>query len=104
MNYSTEEIKDLLLDEDYPASNDLMLNSVINQIKNLTPEAKDAFEKWCDSRVLPSFDIEGITPEFLKSNHHCTDIGIILAFDGLIRHPKDAYLLKKPVISHLRKQ
>lgn len=101
MNYTSEELKELLLDEDYPASNDYMLNSVINQIKNLTPKAKKAFDEWCDSRTLPSFNIDGVTPEFLRNNHQCTDIAIILAYDGLIRNPKDAYLLKKPVIRRM---
>lgn len=101
MNYTTEEIRELLLEEDYPASNEYMLKSVIYQIQNLTPEAKKAFDEWCNSRALPSFDIEGITPEFLRNNHQCTDIAIILAYDGLIRHPHDAYLLKKPIMRHV---
>ena len=49
-------------------------------------------------RELPKFNIEGITVEYLKGYHGCTDIAIILAYNGLIRNPKSAYLLKRPVI------
>lgn len=100
MNYTAEEIQNILLDNDYPASNKQLLESVIRQIQKLTPEAKDAFEIWCDTRNLPSFDIDGVTVDFLKTHHRMTDIAVILAYDGLIRNPRSAYLLKKPVIMH----
>lgn len=100
MNYTTEEIKNILLDNDYPASNKLLLDSVIRQIQELTPEAEEAFDIWCDTRNLPSFNIDGVTVDFLKMYHKMTDIAIILAYDGLIRNPKSVYLLKKPVIMH----
>lgn len=98
MNYTYEELKELLLENDYPASNDKLLDSVIKQLQNLTQEGKAAFENWCDTRNLPSFDIEGINVDYLKTYHHSTDIAVILAYDGLIRNPKNAYILKKPVI------
>lgn len=100
MNYTSEELKNLLLEEDYPASNELLLKSVISQLQHLTPEGRAAFEYWCDTRNLPVFDIEGITAEFMKANHHANDIAVILAYDGLVRNPKNAYLLKKPVMRH----
>ena len=101
MNYTTEEIKEILLDNDYPASNKKLLESVITQLQNLTPEGKVAFEHWCEMRDLPLFEIEGITADYLKTYHHANDIAIILAYDGLIRNPKSAYLLKKPVIKQI---
>ena len=101
MKYTSEELKNILLENDYPASNKKLLDSVIVQIQNLTPEGKAAFETWCDTRILPSFDIDGITIEYMKTYHHANDIAIILAYDGLIRNPKSAYLLKKPVIQYI---
>ena len=61
MNYTFEELKERLLDNDYPASSKKLLESVIKQLQNLTPEGKAAFEHWCDTRNLPVFDIEGVT-------------------------------------------
>lgn len=98
MDYTFESLKDLLLENDYPASDEKLLQSVIKQLQNLTPEGKAAFEHWCDTRILPTFDIEGITANYLKAYYHSTDIGILLAYDGIVRNPKRAYLLKKPVI------
>ena len=101
MNYTSEQLKEMLLENDYPASNHDMLECVVRQLQNLTEEGKAAFEHWCETRVLPVFDIEGITAEYLQKYHHATDIAVILAYDGLTRHPKSAYLLKKPVIMHV---
>lgn len=101
MNYTIEELKEILLENDYPASNKKLLDSVIKQLQNLTSEGKVAFEKWCDTRTLPSFDIEGVTVDYMKTYHQANDIAVILAYDGLIRNPKSAYLLKKTVIKHI---
>ena len=101
MNYTIEELKEILLENDYLASNKKLLDSVIKQLQNLTPEGKVAFENWCDTRTLPSFDIEGVTVDYMKTYHQANDIAVILAYDGLIRNPKSAYLLKKPVIKHI---
>ena len=81
MNYTIEELKEILLENDYPASNKKLLDSVIKQLQNLTPEGKVAFEKWCDTRTLPSFDIEGVTVDYMKTYHQANDIAVILAYD-----------------------
>ena len=101
MDYTSENLRELLLDNDYPASDKSMLESVVRQLQNLTPEGKVAFEHWCDTRSVPSFDINGINPDYLRRFHHSTDIGIILVYDGLLRDPKKAELLKKPVIRYI---
>lgn len=101
MKYTSEELKELLLENDYPASNKKLLESVIQQLQSLTPEGKVAFENWYDTRKLPIFDIEGVSVDYLKTYHHANDIAVILAYDGLIKDPKRAYLLKKPVIKHV---
>ena len=101
MNYTFEELKEILLDNDYPASNKKLLESVIKQLQDLTPEGKAAFEHWCNTRNLPKFNIEGVTADYMKTYHHANDIAVILAFDGLIKNPKNAYLLKRPVIKQV---
>lgn len=101
MDYSNDNLRELLLDNDYPAAAKGMIESVVKQLQDLTPEGKKAFEHWHDTRIVPEFDINGITPAFLREHHHSTDIGIILAYDGLIRNPERSRLLKRPVIAHI---
>jgi len=101
MDYTSENLKEILLENDYPASNKGMLDNVISQLQNLTEEGKRAFEHWYDTRNLPSFNVDGVTADYLRMYHHATDIAVILAYDGLVRNPKSAYLLKKPVIKHV---
>lgn len=101
MNYTPEKLQEILLDNDYPASNKQLLENVIDQLQHLTPEGMEAFVHWCDTRNLPSFNIEGITADYMKTYHHANDIAVILAYDGLIRNPKSAYLLKTPVIKRI---
>ena len=101
MNYTHEYLMELLLENDYPTSSKKMLESVINQLQHLTPEGKRVFEHWCNTRILSKFDINGVTAEYLQRYHHATDIAVILAYDGLVRNPKSAYFLKKPVIRHI---
>ena len=98
MKYTEKELKEILLENDYPLSNKRMVESVVKQLQNLTPDAEIAFEHWLETRELPVFDIEGITSDYLKVYHHSTDIGVILAYNGLLQNPKSAYLLKKPII------
>lgn len=101
MNYTSEDLKEILLENDYPASNKKMLEHVVSQLLNLTEDGEKAFKHWCDTRNLPTFNVDGVTAEYLKTYHHATDIAVILAYDGLVRNPKSAYLLKKPVIKHI---
>ena len=97
MKYNSEEIKERLLEEDYP-NNPVILESVTRQILALRYEGEKAFENWFETRSIPSFDIEGVTPSFLRKYHSMKDVGIILAYARLIEEPKAAFLLKKPVI------
>lgn len=102
MEYTDEKIKEILRENDYPMSNKALIESVTKQLQNMLPEAKAAFEHWLDTRALPEFDIEGVTVDYMKTYHHATDIGVILAYDGLLRNPKSAYLLKRPVIKRVK--
>ena len=90
-----------LLDEcDYPR-NEQLRKSVIAQLQNLTEESSKLFAQWKKNRKIApnAFEIEGITPVYLKTVRKMEDIAIILAYDGLIREPKkSAVLLREPVI------
>ena len=100
MKLTIEEIKDLLLELDYPNQPQL-LESVSRQLLSLTGESKSAFIKWYESRGLPDVEIEGITPAFLRKYHSMTDVAIILADARHLKEPKAAEKKqKKPIIKH----
>lgn len=100
MELTKEQIKELLLELDYPNQPQL-LESVARQLLSLTGEGKAAFIEWYTSRKLPDFDIEGITPAYLRKFHSMTDVAIILAYARLLKEPKAAaFILKKPIIKH----
>lgn len=93
-------LNDLLDDCDYPRDEKLR-KSVITQLRNLQENSLNLFNQWKKThKIAPdAFDIEGITPLFLKTKRRMEDIAIILAYDGLLREPrKSAALLKEPVI------
>lgn len=90
-----------LLEEcDYPM-NQTIRDSVIKQLQNLQPESAELFNQWVKTRKIDAqaFNIEGITPAYLRETRNMVDIAIILAYDGLLREPKkSAALLKMPVV------
>ena len=101
MEYNSSDIKERLLEEDYP-NNPQLLECVTRQILALKGEGKAAFENWFKTREIPDFNIEGITPSFLRKYHSMKDVAIILAYAHLKDEPKAAFILKKPVIKHFQ--
>ena len=99
MKYNSSEIKERLLEEDYP-NNLQLLESVTRQIQALEGEGEAAFENWFETRKVPDFEIEGITPAFLRKYHSMNDVAIMLVYARLLDTPKAAFILKKPVIKH----
>lgn len=99
MKYNSSEIKERLLEEDYP-NNSQLLESVTRQILALKGEGAAAFENWFETREIPNFDIEGITPSFLRKYHSMKDVAILLVYAHLLNEPKAAFTFKRPVIKH----
>lgn len=99
MKYSKEEIKDRLLEEDYP-QNEALLNSIMNQLGALEGEDEKIFIDWFESNHVPNFEIDGITPAYLRKYHGMKDVAIVLSYIRLLKEPKAALLLKKPWIKH----
>jgi len=96
--YTNEEIKARLVEDDYP-NNDLVLGGVIAKVRNLGPEAKTMFDNWYTaSAPIPKFDIEAVTPDYLRERYNMKDAAIILAYDWLTKSPKEASrLIKKGI-------
>ena len=99
MKYNSSEIKERLLEEEYP-NNPQLIESVTRQILALKGKGETAFENWFETREVPEFEIEGITPSFLRKYHSMNDVAILLVYARLMDMPKAAFILKKPVIKH----
>jgi hypothetical protein len=96
--YTNEELKKRLLEDDYP-NNEKLLSGVIEKINNFGNEAQSMFDDWYSKTLSPNFDINGITPAFLRKNHSMKDPGIIIAYDWLLKKPEEAvHLLKKGIM------
>lgn len=99
MKYTEKEIKERLLEEDYP-NNPVLLESVTSQILSLTDEGEEKFIEWFETKKLFPFNINGITPDFLRKYHAMKDVAIILCYARLKKDPNLATLLKRPVIKN----
>ena len=99
--YTDEELKNFLLEYADCPKDERLINHLIKRIKSLGEEAGVLFENWYENRIVPEFNCNGISSDFLRKTRKMENIGIILAYDWLIREPeKAAFLLKKPVIIH----
>jgi len=98
ITYTDKEIEERLYEADY-SHNPAIISSVTRQIRQLGEQAEEAFKQWWQTGKTPTFDIEGITPAYCRKMHHMTDVAIILTYDQLLKHPKQAaFFLKKPIL------
>lgn len=101
MKYTDEQLREILMDNDYPTTVESMIDNVISQLKSLDPKAQEMFDNWIKTGMVEDYEINGITPEFMRNKFHAKDVAIILAYDGLLKNPKNATLLKRPRIKHI---
>ena len=98
MEITDEDLKKRLLEADCP-NDEKVLGSYVEKIRNFTDGARAVFEEWYSTAKVPTFDVNGITPAFLRKFHNYSDIMIIFAYDWLSRDPNEAArLLKKPLM------
>lgn len=98
--YTNDELKERLLENDYP-NDEKLLESVIQKIQNFGTETQRIFDDWYITAKITDFDINGITPAYLRKYHKMKDVGIMIAYDWLQKAPQEAvHLLKKPIISN----
>ena len=96
--YTDIEIKDRLLEADYP-DDEVLLSGVLKRIRDFGPEASTMFIAWMEKGTSPKFEEAGITSDYLKTYHRMKDVALIIAFDWLKKKPGEAArLLKKTVI------
>ena len=94
--YTDQEIKELLLEDDYP-NKAVILEGVIQRIRSFGPEAAAMFDEWATTGKQPKFEENGISSEFLRKEQHMKAVALIIAFDWLKKEPHEAArLLQKP--------
>ena len=94
--YTDQEIKELLLEDDYP-NKAAILEGVIQRIRSFGPEAAAMFDEWATTGKQPKFEENGISSEFLRKEQHMKAVALIIAFDWLKKEPHEAArLLQKP--------
>jgi len=98
MERTDEDLKKRLLETDYP-NDEKILNRIVERIRNFGDGGRSMFDDWYNTAKIPAFDIDGITPAFLRSRHKMKDVAIIIAYDWLLKDPKEAArLLKKGIM------
>ena len=98
MEITDEDLKKRLLEADFP-NDEKVLNPLVERIRNFGDEARLAFEVWYSTAKVPAFDINGITPAFLRKHLNYKDISIVFAYDWLLKDPDEAArLLNKPLM------
>ena len=97
--YTDQEIKTLLLEDDYPNKTPL-LDGVISRVREFGPEAAQMFDEWASSGKQPKFEVNGISSSSLKKEQGMKAVALIIAYDWLLKDPHEAArLLKKPIVS-----
>lgn len=87
MHYSDEILKDLLINVfDFAEDN---IPSLLEQIRLLSNEGVVMLDHLIETRELPEFDYNGLTPGVIKNTKpELSDVEIILCLDGLKRYLK----------------
>ena len=85
------EIRQSLLKAGYPNRDDL-LSSTIDQIRNFQEKPAELFNLWLETNVVAddAFNIDGITPQYLKQKMKLTDVAILIYYNWLLVAPNDA--------------
>lgn len=100
--YTDQEIKALLLEDDYPNKAGI-LDGVIKRVHGFGPEAAHMFDEWASTGKQPKFEANGVSSDWLRKNRQMKAVALIIAYDWLLKEPHEAArLLQKPIV--VRKQ
>lgn len=88
MSYTKEELINILTKNGYPSENENLIASVISQILDFSDEATLAFSEWVNKQVKVSFEINGITADFLRNVRKQNEIAVLLSYDHLMKEKK----------------
>lgn len=88
MIYSREELKNILISHGYPSGNEGLLLSVIKQIEAFSDDVNKSFSDWVENGSLVTFEINGITADFLRTIRKQNEIAVLLSYDHLLSESK----------------
>ena len=100
MKLTEEQLNTIFEKEDIP-SNKTMRDSIAKQLEELGEEAQEMFDLWYQTGKSPRFNVNGISSNDLRTKFkNIKDLAIILAYDHIIKSPKEALKLftKKPLM------
>jgi hypothetical protein len=85
------EMREILLKSGYP-NQDTILDSTIDQINKFQEKPAELFNLWLKTNVVAddAFNIDGITPQFLRQKMKLTDVAVIIYYNWLLVAPNDA--------------
>lgn len=96
--YSKDEIRERLLECDYPQGTTL-LEDAVNRISEFDANAAEMFNKWYNTGKTPRFEVNGISSDYLIATYGMKDPALIITYDWLMKEPGEAKrLLKKSVV------
>jgi len=91
MTYSKEELRNILIANGYPAENTKLISSVIEQIENFSEETTQALLDWVNNKTKISFEINGITADFLRNVRRQNEIAVLLSYDHLLKEKQSGF-------------
>lgn len=89
MAYSKEQLKEILVSHGYPTDNERLLSSVINQIVDFSEEVNKCFTDWIENKKIVTFEVNGITADFLRNIRKQNEIAVLLSYEHLLRESKN---------------
>lgn len=92
MTYSKEELRNILIANGYPAENTKLISSVIEQIENFSEETTQALLDWVNNKTKISFEINGITADFLRNVRRQNEIAVLLSYDHLLKEKQSGII------------
>ena len=84
-------MREILLKSGYP-NQDTILDSTIDQINKFQEKPAELFNLWLKTNVVAddAFNIDGITPQFLRQKMELTDVAVLIYYNWLLVAPNDA--------------
>lgn len=83
MLLNMNKLKKVLLEEE--GCPEEMLPNILQKIENFSPDTLALFDEWMATGKIRDFSMMGITPGWLRENRDMKDIGILIAYDWILK-------------------
>jgi hypothetical protein len=96
MLLNVNKLRRLLLDKEHCPEE--MLPSIIKKIENFSPDTLSLLDQWIETGKIKDFSMMGITSKWLRENKDMKDIGMLIAYDWIVKEGEAAVKsLKEPL-------